>query len=392
MLQDMRIAEVDTFLVDPSSQVAGVIGRKHWLFVRLRTDDGLEGWGECYTQLDRDRNIVQHVEDLARYVVGRDPFHIKDFTTMVYDHFAARRGSMDLFCAVSGIEQAMWDTVGKHLGVPVYDLLGGPCRTSVRVYANGWYVGARSPDEHGEAARAVVDRGFTALKFDPFPGPWRLYTGRETEKAAVRNVRAVREAVGDDVDILIEVHRRLSPMCALRVAREMEELHPFWFEEPVPCENLAALAEVRAGTSMPIVTGEALYTKREFREVFEQRAADIINPDVCNCGGILELKEIAAMAEPSYVAVAPHNYNSTTVGLAASLQAAAVMPNFLILEYFLNFEETGREISATPFQVQDGVIALPTTPGLGIGMNEKALQNRPFRQPAARSLPTVSGS
>ena len=191
------------------------------------------------------------------------------------------------------------------------------------------------------------------------------------------------------MDILVEAHRRLSPMCALRVAEELEELTPFWLEEPVPCENLAALAEVRAATYIPIVTGEALYSKAAFREVFERRAADIVNPDVCNCGGILELREIGAMAEPSYVAVAPHNYNSTTVGLAASLQCAALMPNFLILEYFVNFEETGREIAETPFEVRDGAIALPERPGLGIELQEKALLARPFRQAARRNLPTV---
>ena len=383
----MKVTDVKTFLVFPMSRRVGVIGGKNWLFVKVETDEGIEGWGEAYTQLDRDKNIEQHVHDLKRYLIGRDPFNIKHFTHMVYNDFAARRGSMDIYCALSGIEQAMWDVVGKKLGVPVYNLLGGGGgRDRIRVYANGWYAGAKTPEEHAEKAVATVKRGFSAMKFDPFPGPWRLYIDRKDEQAAVEKVRAVREAVGPDVDILIEVHRRLSPMNAIRVSRMMEEFKPFWFEEPVPSENIAALAEVRQQTSIPVVTGEALYAKSDFREVFERRAADIINPDVCNCGGILELKEIAAMAEPNYVAVSPHNYNSTTMGLAATLQVAACIPNFLITEYFVNFEETGREVSVNPFQVEDGYIKLPTAPGLGMELKEEELLKRPYQEYPVRSL------
>ncbi|MBC7317012.1 MAG: mandelate racemase/muconate lactonizing enzyme family protein, partial [Chloroflexi bacterium] len=222
----------------------------------------------------------------------------------------------------------------------------------------------------------MVERGFTALKFDPFPGRWRLYVDKEVERAAEANVRAVREAVGPDVDILIEVHRRLAPMHAIRVAHRLEPYKPFWYEEPVPAENIPALAEVRAQIDIPVVTGEALYTKAAFREVFERRAADILNPDVCNCGGILELREIAAMAEPYYVAISPHNYNSTTLGLAATIHAAAGMPNFILTEYFVNFEQTSTEIARQPFIVQDGYISLPTAPGLGIELEEQALLDR----------------
>ncbi len=382
----MKISNIQTYLVSPVSHRAGMIGGKNWLFVKLETDEGIVGWGEAYTQLDRDRNIVQHVTDLSRYLVGRDPFQIKKFTTMVYEDFAGKRGSMDLFCAVSAIEQAMWDVVGKKLGVPIYDLLGGPCRDSIRVYANGWYGGAKTPDQYAEMAIATVKRGFTALKFDPFPGPWRLYIDAQAEQKAVANVRAVRQAVGPDVDLLIEVHRRLAPMHATRVAHMMEEFRLYWFEEPTPAENIPALAEVRQKINIPVVTGEALYTKAEFRDAFERRAADIINPAVCNCGGILELKEIAAMAEPYYVAVSPHNYNSTSIGLAATMQAAAVMPNFIITEFFVNFEETSREIVVSPFEVVNSVILLPRTPGLGIEIKEEALAKWPYREYPQRAL------
>ena len=171
---------------------------------------------------------------------------------------------------------------------------------------------------------------------------------------AVEYVSAVRQAVGPDVDLLIEVHRRLAPDPAVRVAGMMEDCQVFWYEEPVSARNLDALAEVRQAINLPVVTGEELYTKAEFRQVFEKRAADILNPDVCNCGGILELKEIAAMAEPYLVAISPHNYNSTTVGLAATIQACAVMPNFLITEYFVNFTECGDMISINPLAVEKG--------------------------------------
>ena len=379
----MKIDSIKTYLVDSGSA-------KHWLFVKIETNEGIHGWGEAYTQLDRDRVIERQIDELSRYLVGCSPFDIKQFLFSAYTDFASKRGSMELFCAISGLEQALWDIVGKAAGQPVYNLLGGRTRRRLRVYANGWG-GAQPPDELADRARAVVDRGFTALKFDPFPGPWRAYIDRHEEEEAVDRVRAVREAVGPDVDILVEVHRRLAPMHAVRVARAMEPYAPFWFEEPVSARDLGALAEVRHAVNLPVVTGEELYTKNEFRDVFEQRAADILNPDVCNCGGILELREIGAMAEAYHVAMAPHNYNSTTIGLAATLHASAGMPNFLITEYFVNFEEVGKEIARQSLEVVDSFITLPDTPGLGIDLDEQALRQRPYRQRPLRDLPMDSG-
>ncbi|MGN6562261.1 MAG: mandelate racemase/muconate lactonizing enzyme family protein [Thermomicrobiales bacterium] len=382
----MQVTDVQTFLVHPGTG-------KNWLFVRVDTDAGITGWGECYTQADRDQAIVVHVEQMKRYLVGRDPFAIKHFTTVMYLDWAGKRGAMDFYCAVSGIEQALWDIVGKAVGQPVYNLLGGPCRTRVRVYANGWGSGARTPDELGEAARRVVARGFTALKFDPFPGPWREWIDREAERVAVARVRAVRQAIGPDVDLLIEVHRRLAPLNAIRMARLLDEFDPFWFEEPVSSRQLDELALVRQRVSLPVVTGEELYTKLDFRPVFERQAADIINPDICNCGGLLELKEIAAMAEAYAVRVAPHNYNSTTMGLAATVQLCACIPNFLITEYFVNFEETGRAIAPGTLKAEDGYITLPTEPGLGVVPDEAALRERPYRSFSPRAIrqPTDEG-
>jgi len=297
---------------------------------------------------------------------------------------------MDLYSAVSGLEQAMWDILGKSCDLPVHMLLGGPCRDKVRVYANGWGGGSWDENEVAEQARKIVDLGFTALKFDPVPGPWRTFVDKTIEKQTVKNVQAVREAVGPDIDILIEMHRRLAPMHAVRIAREMEQFEPFWYEEPVLAENINALAAAKKEINIPVVTGEELYTKFEFREMFEKDAADIINPDVCNVGGILELKEIAAMAEPYFVAVSPHNYNSTTIGLAATLQVSATIPNFLITEYFINFQEMGREIATNQFDVEDGYIQVPTAPGLGTSLDEAALAEFPYQEFPMRNLRSYS--
>ena len=362
----MKITEVKSYIVRPDA-------RKNLVFVKVETDEGVHGWGEAYTQSDRDTSVTAHVAQLGRHLRGRSPFNIKHFTWVAYTDFAHKRGGMDFWSALSALEQAMWDIVGKALDVPVYVLLGGACREWIKVYANGWSYAANTPEEYAESAVKVVQRGFTALKFDPFNNPWRLWISREGEQEAVERVRAVREAVGPEVDVLVEGHRRLAPMHAVRVINAIEQYRPFWYEEPCAAENLDALAEVRGKVNVPVVTGETLYTKAEFRQVFEKGAADIINPDVCNTGGILELKEIAAMAEPYYVAVAPHNFNSVGIGLAATMQVCASIPNFLITEYFVNMEPLINEIAVEPFQVEGGYIPIPEKPGLGIDLKEDAL-------------------
>jgi galactonate dehydratase len=376
----MKITGVKTYLVNPGTA-------KNWLFIKVETDEGLHGWGEAYTQLDRDRTIEVHVQQLARYLTGRSPFDIKHFTFMAYTDYANKRGSMELYCAISGIEQALWDIAGKATGQPVYNLLGGAYRRKIRVYANGWG-GGGSLEEMANRASEVTALGFTALKFDPFPGPWRAYIGRQEEDSAVERVAALRDAVGPDVEILVEVHRRLAPAQAIRVARRLEEYRPYWYEEPVSSQDLDGLLEVKRAISLPVVTGEELYTKNDFRDVIAKRAAHILNPDVCNCGGILELREIAAMADSYHIAVSPHNYNSTTIGLAATIHATAGMPNFTITEYFVNFEAVGKQISPAPLLPRGGYIELPTAPGLGVDLDEDRLREFPYQEFPARRLRT----
>src|SRR6266581_8641489 len=234
----MHITRITPFLIDTG-------GSKSWLFVKLDTDEGLVGWGEAYTQQDRDAAMLAHLTEMGRFLIGRGPFEIKHFSSVMYLDYALRRPAMDFWSALSAIEQAMWDIAAKACGQPVYNLLGGPCRERIRVYANGWSDGAGTPEQVALRACEVVARGFTALKFDPFSNPWRTHIGRAEEDLAVERVRAVREAVGDEVEILVEVHRRLAPNEAIRIARRLEPLRPFWYEEPIDAEDLDALAEVR---------------------------------------------------------------------------------------------------------------------------------------------------
>ena len=365
------IERVDAVLVDSG-------GPKRWVFVRLTTRDGIVGHGECYTAPNRERAIRTTVEELGQYVVGLDVSSIRHFTRVAFRDVATKRGSMEFFCAVSGIEMAMWDALGRALDQPVHVLLGGALRDSVRVYANGWSYGSNASvsgtiDETAARAEALVACGFDALKFDPFLGPWRPNIDRATERFALDCVREIRDAVGPDVDLLIEAHRRFSPHTARRLAHQLEPFRPFWFEEPVPSSNVAGLAEIRGATSIPIVTGEDLYTKIAFQPILEARAVDIVNPDVASCGGILELVEIAAAASMTAVDVAPHNYNSLSLGLAATLQASAVIPNVLITEYFVNFEPRSTELVSVPLEVVSGRIRIPDGPGLGIEIDEATL-------------------
>lgn len=361
--------------------------RKNLIFVRVSTDAEVTGWGEAYSQYDRDGAVSAHLQEFARYLPGRDPFQIKYLTTMLFDDYAQRRGSLEFYSALSGLEAALWDIVGKVTQQPVYNLLGGPVRDRIRVYANGWSYKMDAPAAYAEAAKRIVDQGFTALKFDPLPRPWRTYIPKAHERHALSVVEAVRNAVGPDIDLLIELHRRLAPMHAIALGKKLEAFEPYWMEEPCQVEHIEAIAEVRAAVNIPIVTGENSFTKAAFRPILEARAADILNPDVSNCGGILELKEIAAMAEPFMVAMSPHNYNSTTLSLSATVHAAAVMPNFVITEYFVPFVDVGDQICRNQLRPVDGYIALPTEPGLGIDMDEAAILAKPGHPFPPRALP-----
>jgi len=374
----MKIVSVTPYLFFPGTG-------KNLLFTRVETDDGIYGWGEGYTVQGKEKAIEDYVKAIAPYMVGRSPFEIKHSGFALFNDFTSRRSSCDFFSAWSSIEIALWDIVGKALGQPIYNLLGGPCRSRIRTYANGMYDvnfgGDDSPEGMARRALRVKELGYTAMKFDPFNRePWRISISQKAEDLAVETIRQVREAVGSGMDLLIENHRRLSPYHAKHFADRIAQYRPFWFEEPCLADNTDLLRDVCDHISLPVVSGETKYSKEDFRDLLEKRCCDIINPDVCICNGILGTLEIAAMAEPHAVMVSPHNYNSTIIGLAASLQLGALIPNFLITEHFLNVKPMCDEIMINPPVLRDGFFDLPTAPGLGVDIDLEKLKQHPYQE------------
>ena len=280
--------------------------------------------------------------------------------------------------ALAVLEIACWDIVGKAVGQPVYRLLGGAVRDRIKAYANGWYTVERTPEEFRDAARRVVAKGYRALKLDPFgAGTWELEPRERIRSLEL--VEAVRDAVGPDVEILIEMHGRFTPAEAVAIARELEPFRPSWIEEPVPPENLAALKKVADRVTIPVATGERIHVRDEFRELFELQAADIVQPDLTMCGGIAETRRIAAWAEAYYMLVAPHNVGGP-VATAAALHLAAATPNFKIQEHFNDFgEEYVKAAAPGNPEVVDGAFALPEGPGLGVTLDEDVIAAHPRR-------------
>lgn len=364
----MRITEVKTFVVFAEW--------RNWIFVKVETDQGIHGVGEA-TLEGKEHAVTGAIQDLADYLEGKDPRQIElHLRNMYRDPFW--RGGVILNTAISAIEIALWDILGKHLGQPVYVLLGGKMRDRVRAYANGWYFGALQPEDYAELAKEVTARGYTALKWDPFRRA-DLEVSREDEEFAIACIRKVREAVGPGVDLLIEGHGRFSPASALKLARAMEPYDIFWFEEPVPPENLLALKKVADTTAIPVATGERLYTKHDYNRLFPLQAADYIQPDVVHAGGILELKKIAAMAESWYVQVAPHNPNGP-VAMAASLQLAACTSNIVLMEHLMADPPWRKKVVTYDADIDsEGYLPIPEAPGLGVDLVEEELGKHPYQ-------------
>lgn len=361
----MKISDINVFKVQA--------GWRNWVFVQVETDEGVTGIGES-TLEGKAATVEGAILDLKMDLLGENPQDVERLWQKVFYH-AAWHGSA-LYSAWSGIEMALWDIKGKVLGTPVYNLLGGRCRDTIRLYANLWYVGAETPAEYAEKARAIVGRGFTALKWEAFGAG---YAGVEaaTVRRTVERVRAVREVVGEDVDIMIDVGGRFVPEAAIKLGRALEQFAPFWYEEPVHWSGMDALAKVAEKVNVPIATGEKLFTKFGFKQLLERQIASVIQPDLCHAGGILEVKKIAAMAEANYVMVAPHNPNGP-VSTAACLQLAACVPNFLILEYHVDDVAWRDEIVTPAERVEEGHLAIPTAPGLGIEFNAEAAAAHPY--------------
>jgi len=282
---------------------------------------------------------------------------------------------------VSGVEIALWDIMGKSLGVPVYQLLGGRCRDRVRVYADGFFRGASyNPDEYVDKAREAVATGLTALKMD-VDEPLKAGMGLNRSislsdiQLTVEMVAAVRDAVGRGVDLAIDAHGAFDVATAIRLGRKLAPFDLLWFEDPVPQWNLAAVAKVADAIDVPVCTGELLRTRYEFRELFERGAADIVMPDVARTGGLLEMKKIAALADTYYVPVAPHNMVGP-VATMASLHLCASVPNFLVLEYQLGDVPWIDDLISSPIPIKGGHLELPKAAGLGIELNMEAVERR----------------
>ena len=331
----MKIVDVQTLVV---ANVAPYQGGRRWLFVKVLTDEGIEGLGEWSTgQLGREASQIKLIEDLSeKFVIGTDPFQIERLWYEIYaaDHDFRHPGLIST-PALSAIEMACWDIVGKASNQPIYNLLGGRFHDKLRAYAYMPTEGIwDSPTRAGEIAAELVEKGNTAMKLDPFPSSLprpRDFSLKEINRAAAI-FEDIRNTVGDDIEIGIGTHGQFTTSSAIRVAHILEQYHPFWFEEPVSPENVDEMARVAAHTSIPIATGERLLTKYEFVEVFQKQAAQIIQLDVGHCGGILESKKIAAMAEAHYATIAPHMYCGP-VAAAAAVQLDTCSPNFLIQEF-----------------------------------------------------------
>jgi len=356
-------------------------GHANWTFVKLYTDSGLTGVGEASLERN-DIVVVKALESLKDFLVGKDPFQIEYIWNALYKQ-TFKYGQLIILTALSGVEQALWDIKGKALGVPVYELLGGKLRDRVRAYANAWafqevvteMTEKDTPESLAKNALKMVDKGFTAMKWDPFRHGGQVIPKSE-EEFAIACVKAVREAVGPSVDLLIECHGRFNMISAIRMAQKLEPFDPFFYEEPIPPDNIDALAALQAAINLPIATGERLYTRWEFRPLLEKQAARIIQPDICNVGGIWELKKIAAMAEAYYVAVQPHNSNGP-VQTVASLHLDASIPNFVFQEFFYPYLDQYNEILTEPIKYQDGYLEIPTGPGLGTDIREEVIRKRP---------------
>ncbi len=365
----MKITSVKA--IPASSSPRGLA--RNYVFVKIETDEGITGWGEATAG---PLAVATMVDEFGELLIGKDPHRIEQHWQTLYHHFHVRGGVVQL-SAISGIEIALWDIKGQALGVPVYELLGGKMREKIWCYGRWDGLTAELAVEN---ALRHTEQGLTALKGDPFDHRG-LFIPIEAERVAVQKLAAVREAVGDDVELLVEVHGRLAPADAIRIGNAMEPYRPFVYEEPVPPQNLDALARVAEQVNIPLATGERHITKWDYTELLARQIVKMIQPDIVQAGGILELKKIAAMAEAHYVGFQPHNPYGPFCTIA-SLHVDACTPNFMIQEGGIHPWFQDATIGDFPVQ-KDGFLPLPTEPGLGVAMNEEWLKANPWRTDAA---------
>jgi 2-dehydro-3-deoxyphosphogalactonate aldolase len=380
----MKITDVKTFVV--GNPPPGFGGR-YFVFLKLITDEGIEGLGEVYN-LPFHPSVVEHmVKDVVeRCVIGKDPYDTERIWRSVYGSGFIQRPDITMMGILSGIEMACWDIVGKDVNKPVYKLLGGQVHEKLRSYT---YIYPKDGDTTNvyadpvlaaERAAEYLKMGFTALKFDP-AGPYSVFDGRQLSLTELDRsetfCRMLREAVGSQADLLFGTHGQMSAAGAIRLARRLEKYDPMWFEEPIPPDNQREMGKVARGTTIPVACGERLATKWEFVRVLEEGAAAILQMNLGRVGGILEGKKIASMAEAYHVQIAPHLYCGPVVG-AANIQLATCSPNFLIQESILDWKGFHSQILKKPIEWQDGYIIPPTAPGLGVELDEDVARANPY--------------
>ncbi|MGH3143299.1 MAG: galactonate dehydratase, partial [Gaiellales bacterium] len=380
----VRISGVSTVVVDA--------GDRDWIFVRVDTDEpGLVGWGESSLGW-HTRAVCGAVQDLEPLLVGQDPRPVERlWQRMVRGPYF--RGGIVTMSAVAGIDQALWDIKAKDLGVPLFELLGGPVRDRVRTYVNlGSELGgdARDPEAWAEAAGAARKAGFDAMKVYPMQ-PARGLEGAAAVDEAVELVARVREAAGDDADIMVDLHGRTTPATAIELGRALEPSRPFFLEEPCPPGDADAVAEVARALPIPIATGERLSSRREFQDLLAKRACAVIQPNVCYSGGVSELRRIAALAETSFVSVAPHNPNGP-IGTMVSIHLALALPKFLILEQVRDDVPWREEIVGRSLETEAGYAMPPTGPGSGVELLEEIAAAHPGGSPAPHLAFAPDGS
>ena len=363
----MKVTDIKPFVVD--------CFRTNFVFVKIYTDEGITGIGEGTLEY-KEKAFLGALEHIKEYLVGKNPLNVEQHFHNIYRD-AYWRGGPVLMSALSAAEMALWDILGKSLNVPVYQLLGGKVNDKVRIYVNGWFAGAKEPEEFAEKAKEAVKRGVTAMKWDPFGKSYLDISNAALDKA-LRCIAAVREAVGNSVDLLIEGHGRFNIPTGIKIAKELEQFKPMFFEEPTPPDSLEALKAVRDKSPVAISAGERLYTRWDYRRFFDIMPADYIQPDISHAGGIMELKKIAAEAECRYIPFAPHN-PSGPVANAATLQLAANTPNFCILEIMYSDVEWRKDITDESLEYKDGYITIPDKCGLGIEINEEECLKHPYK-------------
>ncbi len=350
----IKITRLETILVKP-----------RWLFLKIHTDAGIVGLGEPVTE-GRALTCATAIKEVEPYLVGKDPRAVVHHWQAIYRH-AFYRGGPILTSALSGIDQALWDIKGKAFGVPVYELLGGPTRNKVRVYAHVQRAGSLE-----QGLRDAMAKGFTAFKTGPAKRrPARYVESPAEVKYAAERFAEMRRIVGDNVDIGVDFHGAISPAHAKMLIKALEPYNPMFIEEPCQAQNHDVMAEIARGTHLPIATGERVFTKWGFREVLEKKAATILQPDMCHAGGITEVRLIAGMAEAYYASIAPHNPLGP-ISLAAGVQLAASIPNFLIQEQV----SLGDGYVKKPFTISNGYLNLPTEPGLGVELDENKMADK----------------